>query len=86
MPVIPTIPMTRAAAPTDTTPCPFPWRFRIGEAVHVLGHPLHDTFTITGGELWVGWPHYHLYDHRTGVTLRVPQIHCSTKPLSYRKG
>ena len=86
MPVIPTIPMTQAPEPTETAPCPYPWRFRIGELVHVLGRALQDTYTVVGGELWMGFPHYKLYDHRTGTTWRVPQIHCSTKPLTYKKG
>jgi len=85
MPLIPSVPLALAAEPTDTSPCPYPWRFPLGAAVYVKGHPLHDTFTVVGGELWLGFPHYHLYD-RDGRTLRVPQIHCSSKPITYRKG
>lgn len=83
MPVIPSIPMTRAPEPTDIPA--YPWRFRLGELVYVVGHPLHDSFTVVGGELWFGWPHYKLYD-RDGHTWRVPQLHCSSKPITYRKG
>jgi hypothetical protein len=85
MPIIPTVPMSRAPEPTESLPCPYPWRFRIGSLVYIVGRPLHDTFTVVGGELWLGWPHLKVYD-RDGLTWRVPQIHCSSKPITYRKG
>ena len=81
--IIPTIAMTSAPEPTNLTQ--YPWRFRIGEKVFVKYKPLHDTFTIVGGELSRGWPHYHLFDCN-GKTWRVPQAHCAAKPLIYRKG
>lgn len=84
MPIIPSVPMTLAPAPVDSHQV-YPWRFRIGSLVYVKGHPLEDTFTVIGGELWLGFPHLHLYD-RDGRTWRIPQLHCSSKPITFRKG
>lgn len=84
MPIIPSVPMTLAATPAETNQV-YPWRFRIGSAVYVKGHPLDERFTVLGGELWMGFPHLHLYDC-DGRTWRVPQIHCSSKPITFRKG
>jgi hypothetical protein len=50
-----------------------------------LGHPELATFKVTGGELWLGWPHLHAVDD-TGKAWRLPQIHCSSKPIVFRKG
>lgn len=83
MPIIPSVPMSVAPAPTHHKP--YPWRFSLDEYVHVLGQPPQFTFRVTGGELWIGWPHLHLQD-AAGTTWRVPQIHCSTKPITFRKG
>lgn len=85
MPLIPSVPMVLAPEPGEAFPPPYPWRFRLGATVYVKGHPLHDTFSVVGGELWMGFPHLHLFD-KDGRTLRVPQIHCSSKPITYRKG
>lgn len=63
----------------------YPWRFRLGDLAYVKGHPLDATFTVIGGELYFGFPHLKLFD-REGYTWRVPQIHCSSKPITYRKG
>lgn len=84
MPIIPSVPMSLAPTPVDTHQV-YPWRFRIGSLVYVKGHPTDDTFTVIGGELWLGFPHLHLYD-RDGRTWRVPQLHCSSKPITFRKG
>lgn len=84
MPIIPSVPMTLAQKPADTHQV-YPWRFRIGSLVYVKGHPTDDTFTVIGGELWLGFPHLHLYD-RDGKTWRIPQLHCSSKPITFRKG
>lgn len=81
--IIPTIPMTRAPAPSSLTQ--YPWRYRVGENVFVKYMSLHDTFTVVGGELLKGWPHYILFDCN-GQTWRIPQMHCASKPLLYRKG
>ena len=84
MPIIPSVPLDRAPRP-DETHQPYPWRFRIGARVYVAGHPLNDSFSVVGGELWMSCPHLHLYD-RNGKTRRVPQLHCSSKPMTYKKG
>jgi len=83
MPIIPTVPMSRAHVPTDIAS--YPWRFRVGSLVYIVGRPLEDTFTVVGGELVKGCPHYHVSDDR-GRTWRIPQLHCSSKPVTYRKG
>jgi len=78
--------------PPNTHPAPtpgetrrYPWRFRLGDLVYVNNHPVSSTFTVTGGELWMGFPHLHLLDE-LGKLWRVPQLHCSSKPITYRKG
>lgn len=76
--------MSLAPAP-DEQGRVYPWRFRIGDLVYIKGHPLDETYTVTGGELWLGFPHLKLY-HRDGSMWRVPQIHCSSKPITFRKG
>ena len=38
---------------------------------------------VIGGELWMGWPHLHVLDS-DGKKVRVPQIHCSSKPIVLR--
>ena len=83
MPVIPSIPMVLASTPTDTRP--FPWRFSLGDEVYVLGHPRDSTYKVVGGELWMGFPHLHTFGP-DGKTWRFPQIHCSSRPIEYRKG
>jgi hypothetical protein len=84
MPIIPSVPMSLAATPADTHQV-YPWRFRIGSLVYVVGRPLDATYTVIGGELWMGFPHLHLHG-RDGTTWRVAQLHCSSKPITYRKG
>lgn len=72
-------------APAPSEQRNYPWRFRLGDSVHVAGHPLDATFTVTGGELWLGFPHLQLLDE-AGKLWRIPQLHCSSKPINYRKG
>lgn len=83
MPAIPTRSLTPHPEPTADRP--YPWRFSLGDTVHALGHPELATFKVTGGELWLGWPHLHAVDD-TGKAWRLPQIHCSSKPIVFRKG
>lgn len=80
MPFIPTVPMAIAPAPTERLP--YPWRFTLGQHVYALGH-FDSTLVVTGGELWLSFPHLHLLDV-DGKTWRIPQIHCSPKPLTPR--
>jgi len=82
MPIIPTIAVPRAPEPGNVSS--YPLRFCMGQQEYVAGHPLHETFTVIGGTLIKGWPHYTLF-HSDDVVLRVPQIHCASKPITYRK-
>jgi hypothetical protein len=61
----------------------FPWRFRIGDPVYVNGQFPDASFIVTGGELWVGFPHLYVLDS-DGKAWRVPQLHCSSKPITAR--
>lgn len=74
----------RSLAPAPTQHKPFPWRFSLDETAYVIGHPLDASFTVVGGELWLSFPHLHLKDAQ-GKRWRVPQIHCSSKPINTRK-
>lgn len=83
MPPIPTGSMALAPVPTELRP--FPWRFSLGDEVYVLGRPSDSTYKVVGGELWMGFPHLHAVGP-AGKTWRFPQIHCSSRPIEYRKG
>lgn len=72
-------------APAPTNQRPYPWRFSLGDIVYVLDQPHNAVFKVVGGELWVNFPHLHLEDAK-GATWRVPQIRCSPKPITFRKG
>jgi hypothetical protein len=63
----------------------YPWRFRVNDRVYLLSHPFEQTFTVIGGELWMGFPHLKVLD-LDGKCWRVPQIHASSKPITFRKG
>lgn len=79
MPFIPLKPTKAAPAPTHHRP--YPWRFSLGEYVYVLGHPKNDRYKVAGGELWYQFPHLHLVDP-WGKLWRIPQLHCSSKPIN----
>jgi hypothetical protein len=81
MPTIPTKPVPLAPEPGDLRT--YPWRFQLGETAYVKGWPLDSTFTVVGGELWLGFPHLQLVDP-AGKLWRIPQLHCSSKPITYR--
>jgi hypothetical protein len=81
MPPIPTKPVPLAPEPGDLRT--YPWRFQLGETAYVKGWPLDSTFTVVGGELWLGFPHLQLVDP-AGKLWRIPQLHCSSKPITYR--
>lgn len=61
-----------------------PWRFSLGQHIHVLGTHT-STLLVTGGELWLGFPHLHAVDAH-GQTWRIPQLHASSTPINFRKG
>jgi len=82
MPPIPTKSVTLAPEPGDLRT--YPWRFQLGELVYIKGWPTDEVLTVIGGELWLGFPHLRLY-HRDGTTWRIPQLHCSSKPINFRK-
>lgn len=82
MPVIPTVPVL--LSPEPGTELSYPWRFRLGDRLYILGRPLTSTYKVVGGELWLGFPHVHVATE-DGKTLRVPQLHCSSKPITFRK-
>ena len=77
-------PNTRLA-PAPSEQRNYPWRFRLGDAVYVIDRPLDEALVVTGGELWLGFPHLHALDN-AGKIWRIPQLHCSSKPITYRKG
>ena len=74
--------MVLAPGPTDTRP--YPWRFSLGDEVYVLGHTNAVTFKVVGGELWMGFPHLHAVGP-DGKTWRLPQLHCSSRPIDVKK-
>jgi len=76
-PVIPTKPQRKAPAPENAYV--YPWRFRIGDVIYALGHST--SFTVVGGELWMGCPHVHA-TAVDGRLWRLPQLHCSSRPPS----
>lgn len=76
-PVIPTKPVRKAPGPENAYV--YPWRFRLGDVVYALGHS--NSFTVVGGELWMGCPHLLAADI-LGRTWRLPQLHCSSRPPS----
>lgn len=61
-----------------------PWRFTLGQHVHVLGTHT-STLQVVGGTLLHGFPHLHALDI-WGATWQIPQIHASSTPLVFRKG
>jgi len=75
---MPTIPSRRTPlAPEPTATRTHPWRFTLGDTIYALGHPA--SFTVVGGELWLGCPHLHAVDI-DGRTWRLPQLHCASRP------
>jgi hypothetical protein len=56
-----------------------PWTYRLGQDVYVAGHSQF-SYKVTGGELWLGFPHYHLLD-ADGHTWRITQLRVSSKPI-----
>ena len=61
----------------------YPWRFKLGDGAYVLGRPQDRSLEVVGGELWMGFPHLLLRDHEDDI-WRVPQLHCSSKPITFR--
>lgn len=79
-PILPTATTPRAATPSERSV--FPWRFRQGDYLYALSHAY--PLLVVGGELWLGFPHYHLLDY-AGKTWRIPQLHCSSKASGVKK-
>lgn len=77
MPTIPSRAVALAAEPGPTLA--YPWRFTLGQHIYALGHI--NSVQVVGGELWLGFPHLHCADW-SGKTWRIPQIHCSAKPIT----
>jgi len=77
----PSKPQGRASAPSIGV-SQHPWRYRIGQYVHVWGFSQDLSFRIIGGELLgeYRWPHYHL-EAPDGDKWTVPQMHLSSKSL-----
>lgn len=73
-PIIPSA--STRPAPTPGTRAAYPWRFTQGDYVYARNH--YSPLKVFGGELWLGFPHYHLLDS-AGKTWRIPQLHCSSK-------
>lgn len=74
-------PREKADTPV-TDSCPYPWRYRIDQWVHVWGFNQEFSFRIVGGELmgkWA-WPHYRVISPE-GEEWTVPQMHLSTRSL-----
>lgn len=63
---------------------PYPWRFRPGDFVYVVGRRRDETLEVIGGELWCNFPHLHLRD-AAGDVWRVSQLQCSSKTITFRK-
>lgn len=70
--------------PEPDTKLRHPWRFTLGQHVHVIGAHT-STLQVIGGELCNGFPHLHLLDI-WGATWKIPQLHASSSPLVFRKG
>jgi hypothetical protein len=73
------IPATNA--PYELAYLKHPWRFVIGEWVHVLGFPDTKTFRIEAGFFRKGLPIYRLCSSG-GEQLEVFQLHISSVPIS----
>lgn len=81
---------SKAKAPSPSeTQLVYPWRFKVGEYVYVIGeistlYGFDSTYMITGGELYYGCPHLYVIDKETRI-WRIPQIHALRKvPPSLR--
>lgn len=61
----------------------FPWRFALGDFVYIHGR--RSSAEIVGGELHGSFPHLYLRDP-AGDIWRIPQLHCSSTPITFRKG
>lgn len=72
-------------APTPIHKPTFPWRFSLGDFVYVWKRPSTETVEVIGGELWCNFPHLLVRD-AAGDTWRIPQLHCSSKTITFRKG
>lgn len=62
----------------------YPWRFRLGDTVYLRGRSNTETYEVIGGELWLNFPHLHVRDITDNI-WRVPQLHCSSKPITFKK-
>lgn len=69
---------TRRLAPEPQGDTVYPWRWKLGQQVHALGHG--EALKVLGGELWMGCPHLHLLDS-DGRVWRVPQLHTSSRAI-----
>jgi len=76
MPVIPARPTVLAPEPSEHLV--YPWRFTLGQHIYALGHI--NSVQVIGGELWMSFPHLQCADW-SGKTWRIPQIHCSARPI-----
>lgn len=78
----PVLSSTTRPANNPSTRIVYPWRFRLGEWVHVRGHQWHRrTVQVVGGVLHHGFPHL---DVRTasGQYWRIPQIHVTAEAVN----
>lgn len=69
-------PLTPIAAHPSTTHH-YPWRFTLGEWVHVVGFPQNRTYRVEGGRIHRGFPLYILRSS-SGEEQRIFQIHLSS--------
>ena len=74
----------RRIAPLPSEVLVYPWRFCLGDYVYIRGWPSESTYQVIGGELWCNFPHLHVSDGNNGM-WRIPQLHCSSKTISYKK-
>lgn len=78
-PVIHSGPLSPAPGAMQT----HPWRFTLGQPVYITKRATTRTFEVIGGFLRSGFPHLYVRDS-TGRILRVPQLHCSSRPIVTR--
>ncbi len=59
----------------------FPWRFSPGDRIYFIGQIADTPYKVIARKIYNGFPHLILRDLR-GHAWRVPQLHCSSKPIS----
>lgn len=78
------LPNGQKLAPSPIHKPTYPWRFCLGDYVYVLDRASSSTYEVIGGELWCNFPHLHVRD-TSGDVWRVPQLHCSSKTITFKK-